>query len=29
MMAEAVRRALAERGYTVKVVHRDLDKWTA
>jgi RNase adapter protein RapZ len=29
MMAEAVRRALASRGYTAKVVHRDLDKWTA
>ena len=28
MMAEAVRRGLAKRGYTTKVVHRDLDKWT-
>jgi UPF0042 nucleotide-binding protein len=28
MLAEAVRRALAKRGYTAKVVHRDLDKWT-
>jgi UPF0042 nucleotide-binding protein len=28
MMAEAVRRALVKRGYTAKVVHRDLDKWT-
>jgi RNase adapter protein RapZ len=28
MMAEAMRRALAKRGYTAKVVHRDLDKWT-
>jgi RNase adapter protein RapZ len=28
MMAEAVRRSLAGRGYTAKVVHRDLDKWT-
>lgn len=28
MMAEAVRRALSSRGYTAKVVHRDLDKWT-
>jgi RNase adapter protein RapZ len=27
MMAEAVREALASRGYTAKVVHRDLDKW--
>jgi RNase adapter protein RapZ len=26
MMAEAIRRALALRGYTVKVVHRDLDR---
>jgi hypothetical protein len=29
MLAEAVRRSLAARGYTTKVVHRDLDKWTA
>jgi UPF0042 nucleotide-binding protein len=29
MLAEVVRRALAARGYTTKVVHRDLDKWTA
>jgi UPF0042 nucleotide-binding protein len=29
MLAEAVRRTLAARGYTTKVVHRDLDKWTA
>jgi RNase adapter protein RapZ len=29
MMAEAVRRGLVKRGYTTKVVHRDLDKWTA
>jgi UPF0042 nucleotide-binding protein len=28
MLAEAVRRSLAKRGYTAKVVHRDLDKWT-
>ena len=28
MMAEAIRTTLATRGYTVKVVHRDLDKWT-
>jgi UPF0042 nucleotide-binding protein len=28
MLAEAVRRTLAKRGYTAKVVHRDLDKWT-
>jgi RNase adapter protein RapZ len=26
MMAEAVRRALTKRGYTAKVVHRDIDK---
>lgn len=26
MLAEAVRRALARRGYTTKVVHRDVDK---
>jgi len=26
MMAEVIRRALAARGYTVKTVHRDLDK---
>ena len=29
MLAEAVRRVLAARGYTTKVVHRDLDKWAA
>ena len=29
MMAEAIRTTLAARGYTVKVVHRDLDKWTS
>jgi UPF0042 nucleotide-binding protein len=29
MLAESVRRTLAARGYTTKVVHRDLDKWTA
>ena len=29
MLAEAVRRSLAKSGYTTKVVHRDLDKWTA
>jgi RNase adapter protein RapZ len=29
MLAEAVRRSLASHGYTTKVVHRDLDKWTA
>jgi RNase adapter protein RapZ len=28
MLAEAVRHALTGRGYTTKVVHRDLDKWT-
>jgi len=28
MMAEAVERSLASRGYTAKTVHRDLDKWT-
>ena len=27
-MAEAVRRAIAGQGYTAKVVHRDLEKWT-
>jgi UPF0042 nucleotide-binding protein len=26
MMAESVRRALASRGYTVKTLHRDLDR---
>ncbi|HEY4741465.1 MAG: RNase adapter RapZ [Candidatus Acidiferrales bacterium] len=26
MMAEVIRKALARRGYTVKVVHRDLNK---
>jgi len=26
MMAEVIRRALAKKGYTVKVVHRDVDK---
>jgi len=26
MMAEVVRKALARRGYTVKVVHRDINK---
>jgi len=26
MMAEVIRRALAKKGYTVKVVHRDIDK---
>ena len=26
MMADSVRRALASRGYTVKTVHRDLDR---
>jgi UPF0042 nucleotide-binding protein len=26
MMANSVRRALASRGYTVKTVHRDLDR---
>jgi RNase adapter protein RapZ len=26
MMAEVIRRALAKKGYTAKVVHRDLDK---
>ena len=26
MMAESLRRALASRGYTVKTVHRDLDR---
>jgi UPF0042 nucleotide-binding protein len=26
MMAEAIRKALAKRGYTVKVVHRDINK---
>jgi hypothetical protein len=25
-MAEVIRKALARRGYTVKVVHRDLNK---
>lgn len=29
MLAEEVRRGLASRSYTAKVVHRDLDKWTA
>ena len=29
MMAEAVRTTLAKRGYTAKVVHRDLDKWAS
>ncbi|PYU20310.1 MAG: RNase adapter RapZ [Acidobacteria bacterium] len=29
MLAEAVRRVLGARGYTTKVVHRDLDKWAA
>jgi RNase adapter protein RapZ len=28
MMAEALRRGLAKHGYTTKVVHRDLEKWT-
>ena len=28
MMADSVRRALASRGYTVKTVHRDLDRGT-
>ena len=28
MMAEAVKKKLASKGYTTKVVHRDLDKWT-
>jgi len=26
MMAEVIRRALAKKGYTVKVIHRDVDK---
>ena len=26
MMAEVIRRALAKKGYTAKVVHRDIDK---
>ncbi|HXW18022.1 MAG TPA: RNase adapter RapZ, partial [Candidatus Acidoferrales bacterium] len=26
MMAEVIRKALARRRYTVKVVHRDIDK---
>jgi hypothetical protein len=26
MMADSIRRALAGRGYTVKAVHRDLDR---
>ncbi len=26
MMAEVIRKALGRRGYTVKVVHRDIDK---
>lgn len=29
LLAEEVRRGLASRSYTAKVVHRDLDKWTA
>ncbi len=29
MLAEAVRRALARRGYAAKVVHRDMDKSAA
>jgi RNase adapter protein RapZ len=28
MMAEAVGRSLGAHGYTTKIVHRDLDKWT-
>ena len=26
MMADSIRRALAARGYTLKTVHRDLDR---
>ncbi|HWY27490.1 MAG TPA: RNase adapter RapZ, partial [Candidatus Angelobacter sp.] len=26
MLAEVIRRALARKGYSTKVVHRDLDK---
>lgn len=29
MMAEAVKRGLAKHGYTTKVLHRDLDKFTS
>ena len=29
MLAEAVRRTLAQRGYAAKVVHRDVEKWLA
>jgi len=29
MMAEAVRRALARRGHSAKIVHRDMDRSTA
>lgn len=29
MLAEAVTRRLGRRGYLAKVIHRDLDKWSA